>query len=168
MSEPLNRDEVIGLLNDLGSEEDETVLAAARAVHAKLAAAELTWQDLLRPEDGEEAAGEAEPEAETWADDSEADSGADPGADPGADSGAESGADSEDGADSDNAEPAETETAPGKDAESLALIEALLAKAGISDDLRQELEDYKSDIAEGEFGPGDRKYLRAVHKRLMN
>ncbi len=59
--------------------------------------------------------------------------------------------------------PAETAK---KDADSLALIDELLAKTGISEDLREELKSYKTDIAEGEFQDADRRYLRAVHGRL--
>jgi hypothetical protein len=59
--------------------------------------------------------------------------------------------------------PAETAM---KDTDSVALIDEMLAKAGISEDLREELESYKTDIAEGEFEEADRRYLRAVHKRL--
>ena len=58
--------------------------------------------------------------------------------------------------------PAETAK---KDADSLALTE-LLAKTGISEDFREELENYKTDIAEGEFEDADRRYVRAVHDRL--
>ena len=59
--------------------------------------------------------------------------------------------------------PAETGK---KDADSLALIDELLAKTGISEDLREELENYKTDLAEGEFEEADRRYVRAVHDRL--
>ena len=59
--------------------------------------------------------------------------------------------------------PAETAM---KDTDSVALIDEMLAKAGISEDLREELESYKTDIAEGEFEEADRRYVRAVHKRL--
>lgn len=59
--------------------------------------------------------------------------------------------------------PAETAM---KDSDSLALIDEMLAKAGISEDLREELENYKTDIAEGEFEEADRRYVRAVHERL--
>ena len=59
--------------------------------------------------------------------------------------------------------PAETAK---KDADSLALIDELLAKTGISEDWREELENYKTDIAEGEFEEADRRYVRAVHDRL--
>ena len=127
MTEPLNRDELIALLNRLGSEDDADVLQAARDAHARVAAADLDWEALLVPEDSdveepdEEALEEVE---ETPADRSE------------------------------------------KNAESLALIGKLLAKKDISEDLRTELEDYKTDIAEGEFTEADRKYLRAVYQRL--
>ena len=59
--------------------------------------------------------------------------------------------------------PAETAK---KDADSLALIDELLAKTGMSEDLREELENYKTDIAEGEFEEVDRRYVRAIHGRL--
>ncbi|MDH3921080.1 MAG: hypothetical protein OEU25_23205, partial [Rhodospirillales bacterium] len=53
-----------------------------------------------------------------------------------------------------------------KNAESLALIDKLLAKPGISEDFREELNDYKKDIAEDDFGTADHRYLRALYKRL--
>ena len=53
-----------------------------------------------------------------------------------------------------------------KNAESLALIDKLLAKDDNSEEFRQELEDYKADIAAGEFSDGDHRYLRALCKRL--
>ncbi len=52
------------------------------------------------------------------------------------------------------------------DADSLALIDELLVKPGISEDLRKDLENYKADIAAGEFREADRRYVRAVHQRL--
>ncbi len=52
------------------------------------------------------------------------------------------------------------------DADSLALIDELLAKPGISEDLRKDLENYKTDIAAGKFQEADRRYVRAVHQRL--
>ncbi len=59
--------------------------------------------------------------------------------------------------------PAETAK---KDADSLVLIDELRAKTDISEDLREELENYKTDIAEGEFEEADRRYVRALHERL--
>jgi hypothetical protein len=52
------------------------------------------------------------------------------------------------------------------DDEALALIDEMLSREGMSDSLKQELEDYKADIAAGEFSDIDRDYLRALHTRL--
>lgn len=54
-----------------------------------------------------------------------------------------------------------------KDTDSLAVIDELLAKTGISEDLRKEMENYKSDLAEGTFEEADRQYIRAVRDRLL-
>lgn len=52
------------------------------------------------------------------------------------------------------------------DDDALALIEKLLAKPDISDDLRAELTGYRTDIAEGEFADSDRQYVQALYERL--
>ncbi len=141
MTSPLNRDDVIGLLKSLGSERDEEVLAAARQVHDRITAAGMTWEDLLRPDDG----GDLDDLDDLDAlDDTE---------------------DTEDGHVADEAPETSAERAK-KDAESLALIDRLLAKSGISDDFRTELQDYKIDIAEGDFEAADHRYIQAVYKRL--
>lgn len=46
------------------------------------------------------------------------------------------------------------------------LIDNLLARSDLSEDTREELEDYKRDIAEGEFTEADSQYLSALAKRL--
>lgn len=56
-----------------------------------------------------------------------------------------------------------------KRAETLALIDKLLARSGHSDDLRQELKGYKEELAageDGEFDDSDHAYIRALYKRL--
>ena len=144
MAESLEREVVIDLLNKLGSDSDEEVLEAARRAHEQVVAAGLTWEDLLVP-DGEE-------DDEAYEDDD----------------------DDEDDYDEEGAETydpdEEAEESPAEQAErngqSLKLIDQLLAKSGISDTLREELEGYKEDIAEGEFNEGDRRYLRALSERL--
>ena len=123
MTETLDRDELIGLLNSLGSEDDAEALAAARRAQALVSEAGVSWDELLVPE---ESADEEPTEAE-------------------------------------EEPPAE---AAEKNAESLALIGKLLARKDISQELREELEGYKADIAEGDFTEADRKYLRAVSQRL--
>ncbi len=154
MTEPLERDEVVGLLKKLGSEPDEDVLEAARQVHARITAAGMTWDDLLVPDEGAE---DTEDTDDTNDSDDADDTDDIDDADSADDTGYE---DLED-------ESAETtaETA-GKNAESLTLIGKLLAKSGISQDLREELEGYKADIAEGDFVEADRRYLQAISARL--
>jgi hypothetical protein len=59
---------------------------------------------------------------------------------------------------------------PGRPRESYgsdtALIEELLTNQDLTPETRQELIDFKSDIAEGEFTEMDAKYLRDLHTRL--
>ena len=138
MTEPLERDTVIELLNRLGSDQDEDVLEAARQVHAQVTAAGVTWEDLLVPD--------------TPDDDGEDDGDGD--------------GDDVEYQDTENEAPEPPSVVAEKDAASLALIDDLLDKPGISEAMREELENYKSDIAEGEFVEADRRYLRAVHERL--
>jgi hypothetical protein len=129
MSEAPSREDLIGLLERLDSELDEDVLAAARELQSRVAAAGLSWEDLL--------AHEAQA--------------------------ADAGEDREDAA----AELAEAPAGKaGGDGETLALIEKMLARSGISEHFREELEGYKQDIAEGEFENSDHDYVRALYKRL--
>jgi len=123
MAEPLDRDDVIRLLDQLGGDQDEVVLAAARQLHAQINAAGLDWNELLI-----------------------ADTLADP-----VDTG-------------DDAAPSAGGT--GKGGDTLDLIEELLAKPNRSDALREELEEYKADIANGEFHARDHKYVRSLYERL--
>ncbi len=173
MTEPLERDDVVGLLKRLGNEADEEVLEAARQVHARITAAGMTWDDLLVPDqaddetddtDDADDADDAEDTDDTDdaddADDTDDTDDADDADDDADDAGYE---DLEDESAEPAAEPA-AETA-GKNA-ALTLIGKLLAKSGISQDLREELQGYKSDIAEGDFGEADRQYLRAISERL--
>ena len=163
MTEPLKRDEIVGLLKRLGSEPDEDVLEAARQVHARITAAGMTWDDLLVPDQAADDTDDTDDLDDT--DDADDFDDADDDADTD---------DADDDADTDDAgyedledESAETtaETA-GKNAASLTLIGKLLAKSGISQDLREELEGYKADIAEGDFVEADRQYLQAISARL--
>ena len=160
MAGNLDRDGIIGLLESLGSERDEDVVEAAREIHAQVTAAGVTWDVLLAPDaaaEDEAPGGTAEEEGEDAAARGEAD---------GEDAAARGEADGED---AQFAEADGEDAAPARDRgnkESLALIARLLAKSDISKDMRQELQGYKEDIAEGEFEDMDRKYLRALHARL--
>lgn len=123
MAEPLDRDNVIGLLDRLGSDQDVDVLEAARELHAQINAAGMDWDELLI-----------------------ADTSADP-------------VDT-----SDAAEPSAGAT--GKGGDTLGLIDKLLASSDRSEALREELEEYKADIANGEFHARDHQYVRSLYARL--
>ncbi len=164
MTEPIPREDVIELLNRLGSDRDEDVLEAAREVHARITAGNMTWDQLLVPDhaDDDEINDDeiGDDEIDEIDDDESEDS------DDSDDSDAIESSDSDEEA-TEPAGAAGVKDAPdAKNAESLALIDKLLAMRGISTDLREELKGYKTDIAEGEFEIRDRRYIGAVHKRL--
>jgi hypothetical protein len=141
MSEPLERDKVIDLLDRLGSEQDEDVLAAARVLHSQITRAGMGWQDLLV---GDEGAAQSEPDVD---DDTE-------------DEYVTGDTDDED----DTPEPAVNFTRD--ESKTPALIDKLLAREGNSEEFREELEEYKSDLANGDFEPSDHRYIQALHARL--
>ncbi len=167
MTETLRRDEFIAILNRLGSDEDEEVLRAARQAHARIAASGMRWEDLLVPDGrADEPADEPAPENEEPATENE---------EPAAEN-EEPADESDEEEETEDVEPEAVEDEPpaeragaegtGKDTESLALIGELLARSDISEELRAELDGYKTDIAENEFVAADRRYLRAIRKRL--
>jgi len=147
MTDGLDRDELIGLLGRLGDESDEAALAAARAIHGKVTSTGHTWDDLLVGHAVE--VEEPEPVAEVDVEEEER----------------EEEAEADEVATDGDAAPAAAGPAPN-DAESLRLINRLLDSGTISDELREELGDYKADIEAGDFADEDRKYLRALYRRL--
>lgn len=56
--------------------------------------------------------------------------------------------------------------AVGDNAEALKTIERLLARPGLFEGTRDELMGYRDDIASGEFGAEERRYLAALAARL--
>jgi len=126
MSESPDRGEVIGLLEQLGSDQEAEVLEAARELHALVMASGLDWDELLADDI----------DAETAADSVTVTASAD------------------------------DERADGQDGGTLALIDKLLAGPDRSKALREELEEYKADIATGDFEARDHAYVRALYARL--
>ena len=59
-----------------------------------------------------------------------------------------------------------SEGAKNGDVEPLALIEELLARPEISNRLREELEEFKMEIANGTLEASDHHYICALHARL--
>jgi hypothetical protein len=118
----LDRTVLIGLLERLGSEDDATVLEAARTLNRTISEAGASWDELIALELDDDELEDA-PEADTAI------------------------PDSPDGA------------------ETLRLIDRLLRK-GVSETLREDLLDMKGKLADGTLDQGDRRYIRAVAKRL--
>jgi hypothetical protein len=132
----LDRDSFIALLNRLGDPDEAEALATAREIDRRVRESGLTWSELLAP-----------PSSATGIK----------------------------GADYDNYQGAFTDDdlfdiASGRPSGSYgsdtALIEELLKNQDLTPETRQELLDFKSDIAEGEFTDMDAKYLRDLHARL--
>lgn len=119
----LNRDELIDLLERLGSPDDAQALEAARLLDRRIREAGTSWAELLAGADDDAAAPEA------------AGLGTPPGPGP---------------------EPASD----------LALIDHMLSAYDLTPQTRQDLEDMKADIAEGEFTDRDARYLRDLRARL--
>ncbi len=151
----LDRAQFIELLRALGEEEDEAVLTAARDIHAKMTVAGVDWDDLLVPEHPDEPEEDDEDYEDDYEDDADLDDDDD-----------EEDDDPDDDLDDEDDEDERALTGEEK-AEALSLITRLLDK-GVSADTKEELEEYKQDIDEGEFAAMDLRYLRSLHKRLMS
>jgi hypothetical protein len=136
MDQNLERETVIELLGRLGDDDDDSVLAAARSLHATVRDANVDWNDLLVPD--------ADMDTEDYDEDDEDDEDEDE--------------------DEDEEERAQTPIADGD--ESLALIERLLGAPDVSDALQEELQGYKEDISENEFTASDAAYLKLLAERI--
>jgi hypothetical protein len=156
MSATLERNQVIELLDKLGSEPDEDVLAAARMLHSQITESGMGWDDLLV---GDEPEVEEEVEVDSLPDENEdiAEDTVEP------DSLPDEGDENDDIAE-DTVEPDTRFTCD--DTQTLSLIEILLARNGISSEFREELEEYKTDISDGIFESSDHRYVHAVYARL--
>ena len=139
MSVTLERNQVIELLNKLGSKQDEDVLAAARMLHSQITESGMGWADLLV---GDEPEVEEEGQVNSLPDEG----------------------DENDDIAEDTVEPDTRFTVD--ETHTLSLIEKLLARDGISSEFREELEEYKTDISDGIFESSDHRYVHAVYARL--
>lgn len=168
----LDRDSFVALLNQLGSDDDQEALTAARTIHQRVAEAGVTWDQLLLPApsdeddavDHEEEIDEEEVDEGIDDDDEEEDYLDDDQIDP----------DEDDLTDSDEDALAEEDDRPtsgrasrsAKAAEDRSMIDRVLKNYDISPQTREDLEDLKQDLDEGEFTDDDRRYVQALEKRL--
>ncbi len=147
----IDRDALLKHLEALGDPDDATALAAARAAQAMVEGGGLGWDDVLVPDN--------DAVAEFDLDDEDHENELDE-------------ADEEDEDAAETAEPADdddADEAPPADAdlaEAQAIIKELLARKNLFEATREELQDYKQDLADGNLHPADVRYLRALKKRL--
>jgi hypothetical protein len=118
----LDRTALIELLDRLGSDDDATVLEAAKALHRMAAETGLSWDDIIQLDNDDDASPEATDDIGPMA-------------------------------------------ARPDAADMLRLIDRLLRK-GVSDALREDLLEMKRQLGEGSLDEDDRRYVRAVAKRL--
>ena len=151
MIDDFDRDGLIALLQQLNSDEDERVLAAARALRGGMRASGKSWDDLLRGSNDEPSRSR---DIEDGAKDSVENDVED---------------DVDDDVDDDETEEIEISTSPSEsmsDEDALKIIERMIKKLKVSVMMREELEGYKEDIADGEFDANDRHYLQSLYDRI--
>jgi hypothetical protein len=166
MSDTIDRDELAALLDRLGSPDDAEALSAARAAHAAVGAAGLSWRDMLTSHPaGLAAANDDEDWDESPTDDAGEPDDGDPGdGDPDDD---DTGDDMTDDTSRTAAAAGDIATGKGKsDADVLRLIDRMLAQEKDDAEFCEELEGYKRDIAAGEFDDRDRTYIHDLYERL--
>ena len=139
MSVTLERKQVIELLDKLGSDQDEDALAAARMLHKQISGSGMSWDDLLV---GDSPEVEKKAPVDTLPSEGDENNGHEI---------KTAGSDSE---------------FTGDETQTLLLIEELLGRDGISSEFREELEEYKTDSADGIFDASDHRYVHAVYARL--
>jgi hypothetical protein len=137
MRTDLERGDFLALLEKLKSEEDDEVLGVVRDINAKMTVAGVSWDDLLISQD--------ETQEDSADDDKDED---------GQESGRENVSD-------DNFEPLNDEER--QEAENL--ISAIKGMK-VSKATKQEIDEYRDDLREGEFEQMDLRYLRALKARL--
>jgi hypothetical protein len=135
----LERAAIIELLGRLGSEEDAAVLEAARTLHRQISDSGMSWDDLLRQQT-EVAGVELADDRRTPVDSISAEAAP--------------------------AQAARSTSALPDRAEAARIIERLLARKGLSSNLREDLAEFKQMLADGSFDETDSRYLRALAKRL--
>jgi hypothetical protein len=164
MDQRLERETVIELLGRLGDENDDTVLATARSLHAVIQGANVNWNDLLVPDGSVDSGSYEDEEAE--------------------DGNVVSASEDEDEDEDEEIEDGNVVSASYEDeeveddefvqssvtdsSESMALINKMLNASNVSDALREELQGYKEDISENEFTTSDAAYLKVLAERLKS
>jgi hypothetical protein len=165
MDQKLERETVIELLGRLGDENDDTVLATARSLHAVIQGANVNWNDLLVPDGSVDTGSYEDEEVEdgnvvsaSYEDEEVEDENV-----------VSASYEDEDEDEDEEVEDDEFVQSPVTDSsESMALINKMLNASNVSDALREELQGYKEDISENEFTTSDAAYLKVLAERLKS
>ena len=147
----LDRDYLLDQLEKLGSEDDATVLAAARAAHRHVEESGYEWDDVLEPDEDEYEDDEddaAEDDIVDEDDDIERDD--------------YDGDDEE----ADTLSRVAAGDEGGESGEEGRLIAKLLAHRDVTDDTREDLAEMQTDFENGDLSAMDRRFVRALAKRL--
>jgi hypothetical protein len=165
MDQRLERETVIELLGRLGDENDDTVLATARSLHAVIQGANVNWNDLLVPDGSVDSGSYEDEEAEDGNVVSALYEDEDEDEDEEIEDGNVVSASYED----EEVEDDEfVQSSVTDSSESMALINKMLNASNVSDALREELQGYKEDISENEFTTSDAAYLKVLAERLKS
>ena len=169
MDQRLERETVIELLGRLGDENDDTVLATARSLHAVIQGANVNWNDLLVPDGSVDTGSYEDEEVEDGNVVSASYEDEDEDEDEEVEDGNVVSASYEDEDEDEEVEDDEFVQSPVTDSsESMALINKMLNASNVSDALREELQGYKEDISENEFTTSDAAYLKVLAERLKS
>ena len=144
----LDRQKFIEMLGKLGSEKDEDALSAARDLHAQLTVAQLSWDDLLVPDQANVPVAASVGGDESGDDDGDYEG------------------DLPDSDDSDDEDDDERDLTDEEKSEAVSLIDKI-STLEISKDTKEEIAGYKQDIDDGDFAQMDLRYLRAFYTRLV-
>jgi hypothetical protein len=169
MDQKLERETVIELLGRLGDENDDTVLATARSLHAVIQGANVNWNDLLVPDGSVDTGSYEDEEVEDGNVVSASYEDEDEEVEDGNVVSASYEDEDEDEDEDEEVEDDEFVQSPVTDSsESMALINKMLNASNVSDALREELQGYKEDISENEFTTSDAAYLKVLAERLKS
>ncbi|WP_366657856.1 hypothetical protein [Fodinicurvata sp. EGI_FJ10296] len=150
----LDRDYLLEQLEKLGSQDDTTVLEAARAAHRHVEAAGFTWDDVLEPDEDDFDEDDLD-EDELDGDEVDRDD---------LDGDDELGPDDDEDELEDGAGKGDDES--GGQGDEGRLISELLANDAVTEDTREDLVDMQADFQNGQLSAMDRRFIRALAKRL--
>jgi hypothetical protein len=140
MKTDLERDEFLVLLEKLRSEDDSIILATVGDINSKMMVAEVSWDDLLISQDDIQVDNDVDAEVQD--------------------------ANNANNAKNDNDSDGTIEPLNDEEKREAEDLIGAIRSMKVSGSTKKELDEYASDIKEGEFELMDLRYLRALKARL--